>query len=402
MTNSMDIEYICTHLGNLYGVPVRLFDGDALAFYYSIVSLPKDPFERYKADVFAISSHVGYFVTPHDSYYGVVNFGARRLVLGPTRQMPCSEQELHDVAFENDVPAPFVGDFVAGLKMIVLLPLARVIQLLCLVNHLLNEGETLSLRDVTVVEAQQQHLIRTFGEQAAQSTLDALDGRWKSQLHNTTDVEAYMLQAVREGDVDKLNAFFKNIPAIQGGVIAQNDLRQAKNLVVVTATLVSRAVMQAGMDAEEALSLSDRYIQTSETLSDVAALTNLNYRLVMDYAERMARLRLGGNPSKLLAEVNAYIRSHLSQAITVEEMARALCRGRSRLSTDFKKETGENLSVYVLKHKIAESKNLLRYTEKPAVEIALYLGFCSQSHFSRVFKQYVGCTPNEYRLATRS
>ncbi len=218
-------------------------------------------------------------------------------------------------------------------------------------------------------------------------------------LHNTADIEEYRLSAVRKGDVEGLKTFFKNIPAIRSGVMAQNGLRQAKNLLVVTATLVSRTAIRGGMDAEDALSLSDGYIQKCELMTIVEDVTNLNYRLVMDYAERMERLLYGGSSSKLVIDVNNYIRHHLSEPITVEGLAKFLGRGRCRLSTDFKKETGENLSEYILKQKVEEGKRFLRYTDKTVVDIAFFLGFSSQSHFSRTFKKYSGVTPNEYRNA---
>ena len=125
------------------------------------------------------------------------------------------------------------------------------------------------------------------------------------------------------------------------------------------------------------------------------SIVNLTYRLILDYAERMARL--AGETSPLVSEITKYIRKHLSEPISVEALARHLCRGRSRLSTDFKQVTGENLSEFILKKKIEEGKKLLRRTDKPAVEIAFFLGFSSQSHFSRTFKKYVGQTPNTYR-----
>ena len=34
--------------------------------------------------------------------------------------------------------------------------------------------------------------------------------------------------------------------------------------------------------------------------------------------------------------------------------------------------------------------------------IAAAAGFCDQSHFTRLFKQYMGLTPAEYRLALQS
>ncbi|MGM9597252.1 MAG: helix-turn-helix domain-containing protein [Eubacteriales bacterium] len=51
----------------------------------------------------------------------------------------------------------------------------------------------------------------------------------------------------------------------------------------------------------------------------------------------------------------------------------------------------------MLKEKTEEAKRLLRYTDKTSVAISAYLGFSSQSHFSKVFKKYTGKTPNEYR-----
>ena len=393
----VDLQYLCTNLGNLSGIPVRLYEGDTLSFYYSVVNLPTAPYEVYSSNILAITDHVGYFYTPNRSYFGVLNFGKGRIVIGPNRQVGYGEQELRRMAFDLNVPAAQVPDFVAGLQKLEPKPLALVLQMLCTVNHFLNEGETLSLTDVAIMDVEQQRLVETVGKEEATRTLDEADGETDNWLHNTLDIEEYMLSLVQKGDVEGLNAFFANLPAIQGGQMAPDSLRQVKNLFVVTATLVSRAAIRGGMDPNDALTLSDLYVLQCESATDMGFVTNLNYRLVMDYAERMERLRYGNSPSRLVSEVNNYVRHHLSEPITVENLAKFLCRGRSRLSTDFKKETGENLSEFILKQKIEEGKKLLRYTDKPAVEIALYLGFSSQSHFSRTFKKYVGLTPNEFR-----
>ena len=39
----IDLPYLCTTIGNLSGVPVRIFEGEQLTFYYSQVYLPRDP-----------------------------------------------------------------------------------------------------------------------------------------------------------------------------------------------------------------------------------------------------------------------------------------------------------------------------------------------------------------------
>lgn len=90
----VDLQYLCTTIGNLAGIPIRAFEGGVQTFYYSVVYLPKDPMALCRNEVFAITSHVGYCVTPQFHYYGVVNSGRTRIVVGPTRQVMETEQEL--------------------------------------------------------------------------------------------------------------------------------------------------------------------------------------------------------------------------------------------------------------------------------------------------------------------
>lgn len=40
---NFDLQYICTAIGNLSGIPVRLYEEDKLIFCHSLVNLPKDP-----------------------------------------------------------------------------------------------------------------------------------------------------------------------------------------------------------------------------------------------------------------------------------------------------------------------------------------------------------------------
>ena len=94
-------------------------------------------------------------------------------------------------------------------------------------------------------------------------------------------------------------------------------------------------------------------------------------------------------------------KSNMFEAITVEDLAKALYISRSHLSTIFKQKTGENLSQFIMRQKIEEAKKLLKTSKKSAIDIAFYLGFSSQSHFSRTFKEYVHMTPNEYRHSTK-
>jgi len=67
------------------------------------------------------------------------------------------------------------------------------------------------------------------------------------------------------------------------------------------------------------------------------------------------------------------------------------------LSDLFRRVEGITIQQYIRREKIRLAENLLRYSEYDVKSIAVYLAFCSQSHFGKVFKDQTGLTPMKYR-----
>ncbi len=394
MTNT-DLRYLCTTIGNLAGIPIRIFEDSTKIFYYSVVYLPKDPMVLCRDDVFAITDHVGYCVTPQFHYYGVINSGSIKIVVGPTRQITETEQELRELAFRLDLSGDEADAMISGVRSIVRMPMESVLQMLCTMNYVLN-GEKLELRDISIHEREQAEIVMRQERWHAETRLSQ-DLLQPPTEHNTYDIEQLLLRMVRKGDTAALREWLAAAPAIRGGVVASEPLRQRKNLFIVTATLASRAAIQGGMQVDDAFTLSDSYIQQCELLTTPERIANLQYRMLLDYSERVERLRRGKTPSKLAVDVANYIQHHLSDAIKTEDIAKALYMSRPYLSKKFKEDTGESIADFISKEKTEEAKRLLRYSDKSLTAIASYLGFSSAGHFSRVFKAYVGTTPSEYR-----
>ena len=392
---AIDISYLCTTIGNLSGIPIRVFRNGAQTFYHSLVRLPRDPLELCREEVFAIADRVGYYVTPLFQYYGVLNAGSMKIVIGPTRQIAESERELLELAFRLDLRGEDARAFAEGMRGIVRMPVESVLQMLCTVNHVLS-GEKLELKDICIYEREQTDLSRLQAKQQAGRKL-AGAAEQHPHGHNTYDLERLLLRMVRRGDTHALKKWLATAPAVRGGVVANDQLRQRKNLFIVTATLVSRAAVQGGMDVDDAFTLSDSYIRQCELLPSPERIMNLQYRMLLDYAERVERLRTVGRPTPLALDVANYVQHHLSEAISAERIANALYISRPHLSRKFKEDTGESLTDFVLKEKTEEAKRLIRYSDKPMTAIGAYLGFSSPSHFSRVFRRYAGVSPREYR-----
>ena len=392
----IDLEYLCRMIGNLAGIPVRIYKDKELTFFYSVVDFPADPILPYAEKVFAIKENIGYFTTPYFNYYGIIRSSGNTVVIGPSRQTPMSDRDLRELAFACDLTSAQVDAFAAAMKSLVQMPLGSIVQILCTMNYVLN-GEKRSLEDVTIYDFEQIELETMIQNEQFDKRYEKQTEYEPRETHNTLALEQALMQMIEKGDVGALCEWLSHAPSVRGGMIANDALRQLKNTFIVTATLASRAAIKGGMDAEDALSLSDDYIRKCELMVGVEPIVNLQYHMVLDYTRRVERVRLGKNPSKLLMQVTNYVQHNLSRPVDVDDLAKTLFISRSHLASRFKRETGMTLTDFILCEKVEEAKRLLRYSDKSLTLIADYLGFSSQSHFTRIFKKYSGKTPKEYR-----
>lgn len=96
-------------------------------------------------------------------------------------------------------------------------------------------------------------------------------------------------------------------------------------------------------------------------------------------------------------EVYAYVQEHLTEKITVSEIALSCGLNASYLNTCYREQTGESVSAYIRRIKISRAGELLCTTELSLAEICAVLGYFDQSHFSRAFRAVTGTTPGKYR-----
>jgi AraC-like DNA-binding protein len=98
--------------------------------------------------------------------------------------------------------------------------------------------------------------------------------------------------------------------------------------------------------------------------------------------------------------LNEYFETDKPQTIGLPSVA--YCAGELNLSASYfgdliKKETGKSAQEYIQSKLIDVAKEKIFNINKSVSEVAYELGFKYPQHFTRLFKQKVGYTPNEYR-----
>lgn len=393
---SIDYNYIGTITGSLFGIPTRIYKNNTLIFYHSTVNLVKDPVSIYQADILKITDHVGYFMTAHFCYYGIVNSDDYKIVIGPTSQVPNSTPTLRDLAMQLDIPGDDIDDFIIAMQDITHIPLESLMQILCFFNYILN-NEKCFLHDVFIDDAVQKQFIEAINKHDADMIFSDELPNQSMTFHNTYDLEQNVMNMVRKGDYMALTGLIEKSAALKIGTMSNDQLRQLKDTFIVTTTLVSRSAIHGGMNPDVAFTLGDNYIQKCESSYDYSQIINLRNLMVIDFARHVNQLQEAGARSQLVSDVANYIDHHMSETITVEAMAKEFYMSRSYLSKRFKAESNITLTDFILNRKTEEAKYLLRYTNKPLTDISLYLGFSSPGHFSRVFRKYASMSPSDYR-----
>ena len=100
---------------------------------------------------------------------------------------------------------------------------------------------------------------------------------------------------------------------------------------------------------------------------------------------------------QVVEALDAYLRSHYTEPVSLSELAEKYHFNQSYLTRIFKKQKGESPLRLVNQLRIADAKELLLQEELSVKEISEMLGFSDQHYFSRIFKDFTGQNPKEYR-----
>lgn len=108
------------------------------------------------------------------------------------------------------------------------------------------------------------------------------------------------------------------------------------------------------------------------------------------------------NPSlalqgQMVTKIQKYISDNYDKRITLDEISSYVGFNKYHIVRTFKKITGTTVHEAINTIKLKEANKLLEQSSMKICDIAETLGFENASHFSALYKKYIGSTPLEYR-----
>lgn len=108
------------------------------------------------------------------------------------------------------------------------------------------------------------------------------------------------------------------------------------------------------------------------------------------------RARLGVQNGRVL-EIIELMEAHLSEPLSLLEIADHIGISRRQIERLFRQEMGRSPARYYLEVRLDRARHLLIQSSLPVVEVAIACGFISASHFSKCYRELYQKSPQQER-----
>jgi AraC-like DNA-binding protein len=383
-------SFLCS-IHTVTGVPVHYYKNDILYCKLPDIASACDPVPSYVPFLKAQKDKALYFSTNEHHYYGIVNSLDRSscIIAGPVICTLARSQNLKQIMHDAHIPAEYEEEFRDFIKTIPRISHLKLKNLLVLFYRELNH-EDIDPENINDTVYLAENINSELNDEniAEQENVDVTEYyKYERKIYGI----------IEAGDCAGMKNALNRITFPPVGRLANSEMRQAKNVFIIRATVCARAAIQGGLDVKSALELCNHYIHKMEECPGINSLEKLHAPMCLDFTQKAYEAKIPSNLSRDVYRSVQFIRENVNKPIAVDDVARCTAKSRSLISKKFKQEMGINLNSFIVSCKLETARGLLRFTEKPISDISAYLYFSSQSYFQNLFKKKYGLTPNKFR-----
>ncbi len=213
------------------------------------------------------------------------------------------------------------------------------------------------------------------------------------------NIENELLHAVEMGNIEKMQEKSEEVSYLFRDVqerVPYDPLRSRKNLAFVINTLFRKASEKGGLHPMDLHSISEKYAVQIEQTTTLKQLGELMRNMGSDYCNAVRKLSLK-NYNYLTQKAIEFIRKNLDGDLSLQTISSAIDVSPYELSRQFKKETGQSITIYINIQRINEAVYIMQNKNISITDIAYMVGFNDVTYFTKVFKKLKGMTPSKYR-----
>ncbi len=164
----------------------------------------------------------------------------------------------------------------------------------------------------------------------------------------------------------------------------------------ITRTWARLGALKAGLSPIVIDAVSQEYAQQMHHAVDEKQLHDLQRKYLFEFCGLIYRHNRTSY-SPYVKRAVEYINTHISQDITIHTLCEINHLTRKHFSKLFHNETGKTVKQYVMQVRCERAASLLENSQLLVQDISRHVGYEDNNYFTKIFKNVMGMTPQEYR-----
>lgn len=170
-----------------------------------------------------------------------------------------------------------------------------------------------------------------------------------------------------------------------------HEAHRKQSHVLRIPTFAASRLGRISRDLEHALSSEDYANELYCKLLFLEFMVQLNRAVLQGRVEYPAN-----SCNQKMASVIDYLNAHLTEELTIDQIADTFFLSRYHLMHAFKNETGCTIGSYITTKRLLLARDLIDQGH-PITTVCYECGFRSYSTFARAYRKHYGCSPREHQ-----
>lgn len=208
--------------------------------------------------------------------------------------------------------------------------------------------------------------------------------------HYVPDIEMEWNQLLSSLDSKNLEIISKQNSQLVNAILSNAKVSRLYVQNILYSVIKSMYDKLPGIDTEKVMVAAESLFKArdSKTILDVYEdiVNRIIQSCVVDKEETDMILRIKG-----------IVEKQYMKDISLDYVAKQVHLAPAYVSYVFKQETGQSLIKYITDIKMAKARRFLEDKDMKIIQVGKACGYENQSYFNRLFKNYHGVTPKQYR-----
>lgn len=211
-----------------------------------------------------------------------------------------------------------------------------------------------------------------------------------TEISNTVLVEKKLMRALEHCDT----TLFEEIISQTSKIISGSQPEYSINLISSIIHLIINCLEGGEKILAEAFRSAPLNYQSLYSLKKKEDLHSYLKQVGQSVTDVMY-LQKNDPKYRLVTDAKNYIKKHIDDKLSLNDVASAINISPNYLSTLFKLYGSTGFSDYVARRKIEKAQALLKKEHLKIYQVSEMLGFDNPQYFSKVYKKYTGYSPSE-------